>query len=164
MGPWLACYSWSSFTRDFADSCTAAEEFRFVLSGQLTTAGRVLNVIPGDFNRDGKLDLLVMTEPSPPKRVALDMTLYLSPPRGFGMYMAFDRSNRRLKNSSNLAESAPISLVSSTPAQPIAIDAGGMMKIDLLGFVPSASRAPQLVLWNNTRADPSVATGDFFQT
>lgn len=38
------------------------------------------------------------------------------------------------------------------------------MKIDLLGFVPSTSGTPQLVLWNNTRADPSVVTGDFFQT
>lgn len=94
-GTMVSCYSWTSFTRNFANSCTNVEEFRFVLSGQLTATGRILNVIPGDFNRDGKLDILVMTEPSPPNRVTLDMALYLSPPRGFGTFIAFGISNRR---------------------------------------------------------------------
>lgn len=146
------------------DSCTTAEEFQFVPSGQLTTKDRVLNVIPGDFNRDGKLDLLVMTEHSSRNGAVIDMALYLFPPRGFGKFVPSSDLSDSLENGLNLAETPPIKLASSTPAQPMTIDASGMMKIDLLGFMPSStSGTHQLVLWNNTRADPSVVKGEFFQ-
>lgn len=59
------------------------DSFQFILSGQVANTGTVVNVIPGDFNSNGKLDLLIMSE-STRNRAALDMQLYLEAPRGFG--------------------------------------------------------------------------------
>ncbi|KAF8319364.1 hypothetical protein DL93DRAFT_2124690 [Clavulina sp. PMI_390] len=117
------------------------EEFRFVASPPLTSSGKIVNAIPGDFDRDGKLDLLVMSE----SLGALDMSLYLGAPSGFSNEV--------------------VELVSAARAQPIPIDASGMMKIDLIGFLPSAGGSNSLILWNNTRVDrTSTNYDDFFKT
>lgn len=62
---------------------SSIDSFQFTLSGQIANAGTVVNAVPGDFNSDGKLDLLIMSESSR-NRAALDMQLYLEAPRGFG--------------------------------------------------------------------------------
>ncbi|GAA5933073.1 FG-GAP repeat domain-containing protein [Sporobolomyces koalae] len=96
----------------------------------------VTNVLPGDFNRDGKLDLLLMAQKNPSsdpnggwiKDKETRMAVYLQQPDG--------------------TYSLPYHLDSATLAQPIPLDATGTMMTSLLGFTPSSESNPQL--WLNT--------------
>jgi integrin alpha FG-GAP repeat containing protein 1 len=37
-------------------------KYRYTASQTLASSSKILNVVPGDFNHDGRLDLLVMSE------------------------------------------------------------------------------------------------------
>ncbi|KAL7415849.1 hypothetical protein BDY24DRAFT_380292 [Mrakia frigida] len=93
------------------------------------------NVVPGDFNYDGKLDLLVMLEHNEGwwnEASALEIQIYTQDENGH-----FNVN--------------PLELPSSTLAQPMVIDATGDLKPDLLGF-PSASKGEGdsvMKLWQN---------------
>ncbi|GAA5896345.1 hypothetical protein JCM8208_001852 [Rhodotorula glutinis] len=90
----------------------------------------VTNVVPGDFNYDGRVDLLVMGGSNPGgwwgSDDDIDMRVYLQHANGsFG---------------------EPLHVDSSVLAQPMPLDATGTLHTDLLGF-PAGSKTPQL--WKN---------------
>ncbi|GAA6047594.1 hypothetical protein JCM3770_001581 [Rhodotorula araucariae] len=90
----------------------------------------ITNVVPGDFNYDGRLDLLLMGGKNPGgwwgRDDDTDMQVYIQHANGsFGEPQAVDPSA--------LAQAMPI-------------DATGTMRTDLLGFTPG-SKSPQL--WRN---------------
>ncbi|KAK1216969.1 hypothetical protein PQX77_020372 [Marasmius sp. AFHP31] len=102
--------------------------FKYDKSGSFKHTNDVYNVVPGDFRRTGKLDLLVMSrsQTSGP----LDLSLYPALPEG-----GFDNV---------------ISIPSSSLSQPIPIDLNGDMKIDLLGMTPESQRGrAQFQGWEN---------------
>ncbi|BGO97546.1 hypothetical protein RTG_01521 [Rhodotorula toruloides ATCC 204091] len=102
----------------------------------------ITNVVPGDFDYDGKVDVLLMGGKNPGGWWGADetteMQVYLQ--RGDGSW------------------SEPYSIDSSALAQAMPIDATGDMRTDLLGL--STGSKPQLQLWNNTWA-ASNATNVF---
>lgn len=100
------------------------EKFIFQPSITLRHQQLIRNAVPGDFNNDGRLDLLVMNDAS---RGEIAMSLYFS--------------------SSTHGFDAAIEVPSSTSAQPFLIDSNGDMKIDLLG-ASSLSDQP-IALWKN---------------
>ena len=63
---------------------TRLDAFEFRSSYQLSLDRNIVNVVPADFNRDGRLDMLSMCESSTASS-ALDMLLYLGAEGGFGM-------------------------------------------------------------------------------
>ncbi|GAA5984638.1 hypothetical protein JCM11641_004548 [Rhodosporidiobolus odoratus] len=92
----------------------------------------VTNVVPGDFNYDGRLDVLLMGGKNPGgwwgNDEETEMLVYLQQPTGtFGEPHAVD---------------------SSSLPQPLALDATGNMRTDLLGFAAGEKSGPRL--WNNT--------------
>ncbi|GAA6012102.1 hypothetical protein JCM11491_001751 [Sporobolomyces phaffii] len=100
----------------------------------------VTNVVPGDYNRDGRLDVLLMGERHPgwagQRGGTTEMLVYLQSPEG-----------------GTFAE--PISLDAAALPQPIPLDATGMMTTSLLGFSPSSS-SPSPQLWlNDASVSPS---------
>lgn len=105
----------------------------------------VTNVVPGDYNYDGRLDLLVMGGANPGGWWGDDETVQMQVflQRNDGSFcQSFPASMPGLTS----APADPYAVNSSTLAQPIPFDATGDMRTDLLGFSPSTS-APQL--WNN---------------
>jgi len=62
------------------------EAYTFVNQASLLHRRKVLNVVPGDFTQDGRLDFLVMSQGSPSSQ--LDLQLYVALPEGgFGMHL-----------------------------------------------------------------------------
>lgn len=114
----------------------------------------VTNVVPGDFNRDGRLDLLVMGEQHPGWSKETDMLVYLQTPNGtFGEYQKFSVPPASFDaHASPFPQAAePESLDPASVPQPIPLDATGTMTTSLFGFSPSST--PQL--WLNTAAASS---------
>ncbi|KAF8920648.1 hypothetical protein CPB85DRAFT_1272345 [Mucidula mucida] len=107
---------------------TSCPSLRSVLGFLIIKAlSKDIQCVPGDFTHSGKLDLLVMSASSSSSK-AMDMFVYPALVTG-----GFDTN--------------PISIQSSTLAQPIPIDLDGDMKIDLLG-VPADS-TEKLQAWQN---------------
>ncbi|GAA6029384.1 hypothetical protein JCM8097_003650 [Rhodosporidiobolus ruineniae] len=92
----------------------------------------VTNVVPGDFNYDGRLDVLVMGGKNPGgwwgNDETTEMQVYIQQPDG--------------------SFSEPYKVDSSTLPQAVVLDATGDMRTDLLGFAAGSKGGPQL--WNNT--------------
>ncbi|GAA98182.1 uncharacterized protein L969DRAFT_93210 [Mixia osmundae IAM 14324] len=92
----------------------------------------ITNVVPGDYNYDGRLDVLLMGQSNPGgwfNSDELNLAAYLGQGQGaFGPAQV---------------------LPSSGLAQPIPIDASGNMTVDLLGSIAADASKPQL--WSNTR-------------
>ncbi|GJE88027.1 VCBS repeat-containing protein [Phanerochaete sordida] len=103
------------------------EAYTFVKSSTFMHRQKVLNVVPGDFTQDGKLDMLVMGQDH--SQVSLQVYLGL-PQGGFNL--------------------DPVSAPASAQAQPIPMDLNGDLKIDLVGTVPSAPSDGQFKVWRNT--------------
>lgn len=105
----------------------------------------VTNVVPGDFDYDGRLDLLVMTGHNPGgwwgKDSQTEMQLFLG------------ASNRSFDTSAK-GEIPPSSL-----AQPLVLDANGDMHADLLA-VP-AGNDQELRLWSNAWHDSTNSSQPF---
>ncbi|WFD37336.1 uncharacterized protein MJAP1_000280 [Malassezia japonica] len=90
---------------------------------------RVVNVVPADFNYDGRVDVLVMAEPvsRTPTAAPLSLLLWRSGEHGL--------------------DTAPMLLPGATHAHPLTLDATGDLHVDLLGH---AASAPQhLSIWRN---------------
>lgn len=64
----------------------AAEAFRYTASQSITVPSDVQNVVPGDFDRDGRLDLLVMSHSNEGwwggTHTRTSMDVYLGGPQG----------------------------------------------------------------------------------
>ncbi|GAA5911051.1 hypothetical protein JCM6882_006862 [Rhodosporidiobolus microsporus] len=95
----------------------------------------VVNVVPGDFNYDGKLDVLLMGGKNPGgwwgNDETTEMLVYLQQADG--------------------SFSDPHQIDSSTLPQPMPLDATGDMRTDLLGFAAAdGSKTTTPRLWNNT--------------
>lgn len=103
------------------------DDYTFVKSNSFRHPQKVLNVVPGDFTQDGKLDILVMAQ-ARSSQVSLQM--YAGLPQG-----GFDLN----------AVSAP----ASAQAQPIPMDMNGNLKIDLFGTVPGGSSDGEFKVWQN---------------
>ncbi|KAF8655798.1 hypothetical protein AX16_002884 [Volvariella volvacea WC 439] len=117
-------------------------DFTFQLAHTFKHPSKVLNVVPGDYTHNGKLDILVMSESQ--TRDTLDLAVYPALPAG-----GFDTSN-------------VLSVPSSATAQPLLVDINGDMKVDLLGMTPSSrddSQSPLKVwknVWNASEEDSSL--------
>ncbi|KAH8102947.1 integrin alpha N-terminal domain-containing protein [Cristinia sonorae] len=114
------------------------EAYTFTKSGSFYHPSKVVNVVPGDFTQDGKLDLLVVTEESSSRELGLQ--LYVGLPDG-----GFDPNF--------LTTSA------SAHSQPIPMDMNGDLKIDLFGATPSSSST--FKVWQNVW-NVSQPTGPVF--
>ncbi|GAA5874252.1 hypothetical protein JCM8547_007805 [Rhodosporidiobolus lusitaniae] len=94
----------------------------------------ITNVVPGDFDYDGKLDVLLMGGKNPGSWWSDDeethMQIHLQQADG--------------------SFSAPYSVDSSTLPQPMPLDATGDMRTDLLGFAYEDKKNSPPRLWNNT--------------
>ncbi|RUS28626.1 hypothetical protein BC938DRAFT_481655 [Jimgerdemannia flammicorona] len=103
----------------------------------------ITNVIPGDFNYDGRLDVLVMGQKdtgNPDSEIL--MRVYLGNGNdSFGAYIGF-------------SDSEYINVHSARKAQPIPFDANGDMKTDLVGY-RFGDDAPTVSVWKNL-ADPKT--------
>ncbi|EIE92252.1 hypothetical protein RO3G_17059 [Rhizopus delemar RA 99-880] len=87
----------------------------------------ITNVVPGDYNYDGHLDVLLMGQESPEKSSEIQMQIYLG-------------------NGNDTFESQPIKLPSAQGALPIVLDINGDMKTDILGY---SKETNQLSTWMN---------------
>lgn len=102
---------------------------------------KVINVVPGDFTQNGRLDLLVMSQSQSAGQ--LNLYLYLAHPEG-GL------------------DPNPLSLPPSTLSQPVAFDLNGDLRIDMLGITPSsASDTAPFRVWRNVW-NASQTTGPVF--
>ncbi|EIN08003.1 hypothetical protein PUNSTDRAFT_121158 [Punctularia strigosozonata HHB-11173 SS5] len=107
------------------------DDFMFRKSAQFRHPSKVYNVVPGDYTQDGRLDLLVMGKGDSDRQ--LGMSLYVGASGG-----GFERN--------------PLHVPPSTLVQPIAFDANGDMKIDLLGIDPissGSSSSHAVKFWQN---------------
>lgn len=101
---------------------------------------RIINVAPADLNRDGKLDLLVMSAKDPGSWWSDDHVVHLDAYLGQG--------------GGQFQE--PISLPSATQSQPMLFDGQGNMTVDLLGVSQDSSK---MTRWKNLGGD-----SELFQT
>lgn len=104
-------------------------EFTFKTASVFKHPENILNVVPGDFTQNGKLDLLVMSQSG--LKNQLNLFMYLAHPEG-GL------------------DTNPLSLPPSTQSQPIAFDLNGDLKIDMLGIPLSTANDPApFRVWQN---------------
>ncbi|KAJ1675725.1 hypothetical protein EV182_000713 [Spiromyces aspiralis] len=92
----------------------------------------IVNVVPGDFNYDGYIDLLVQAQSKPGNNQS-PVEMYLYP------------------NNGDLGFDDPIILDAATAAQPFVVDYNGDTRIDLLG-VPNANETDSdnpMAVWQN---------------
>ncbi|KAF8520193.1 hypothetical protein BU17DRAFT_46898 [Hysterangium stoloniferum] len=103
------------------------DEFLFKPSTSFRYQQPIANIVPGDFNNDGRLDLLVMSQGQTQDETAMAIC-FSDLHNGF---------------------TAPVQIPSSTTLQPILVDANGDMKFDLLGVPMSSNDGRSLKLWKN---------------
>ena len=113
---------------------TAAYTFKAAPDARPVTAPFVVtNVVPGDFDYDGRLDMLLMGQDSPAGWFS-DDELKMVMHRGIG------RGNFH----------PAVSVPSSHLQQPMLLDADGNMQVDMLGYPFSKdSKQQELKLWRN---------------
>ncbi|KAG1456295.1 hypothetical protein G6F56_006860 [Rhizopus delemar] len=100
----------------------------FVLASDQTSVTVYLwNHLPGDYNYDGHLDVLLMGEENPEKPDEIKMQIYLG-------------------NGNDTFEPEAIKLPSAKGALPIVLDINGDMKTDILGYSKETS---ELSTWIN---------------
>lgn len=122
------------------------ERFTYRTSSVFRHSQPVVNVVPGDFTQSGRLDLLVMSQPSP-SRDQLDLFLYRAVATG-GL------------------ETTPLSLPPSSASQPIPFDSTGNLRIDLLGISPSFDDQASFSTWKNVwnASQPNSAVYELTRT
>jgi len=126
---------------------------RYKPSHTLTTTRKIINVIPGDFNHDGRLDLLIMSEEKKgswwngeKSRTMIEVHLGAED-GGFREYHAHSAMKRVI----NDAGDDPWFLDPTTEVQGIVYDDGGSMKPSILAFEPDESGTGNGLLksWHN---------------
>ncbi|KAJ3332036.1 hypothetical protein HDU76_001494 [Blyttiomyces sp. JEL0837] len=121
-------YLWNRQSYQFEVSTKAQAQISTSDSSSSSGSIKIRNVVPGDFNRDGRLDVLLMGTSSK-NPAELIMSLHL----GNGADEFIEE----------------IKLPSSTLGQPILIDFYGNMSYDLLGY--TFKNPEQLSLWQITQ-------------
>ncbi|OWT41807.1 hypothetical protein C362_00168 [Cryptococcus neoformans Bt1] len=112
------------------------DKYKYIPSHTLSLSERIINVIPGDYNHDGHLDLLLMYDKSEgggwwgSKAERLGMGVYL----GGGPDGGFQEESWTL----------PLSV----PSQPMIYDADGSLRPSLLGYQPTET-GEDVVSWRN---------------
>ncbi|KAI8381145.1 uncharacterized protein BYT42DRAFT_565436 [Radiomyces spectabilis] len=100
----------------------------------------ITNIVPGDYNYDGKLDILIMGQDNPDRYPDGEIKLRI--------YMG---------NGNDTLNPEYKSLPSAKKALPMVLDVNGDMKTDLLGYAwNDGGNTPDLSMWINT-ADPTAA-------
>ncbi|WWC70229.1 uncharacterized protein I206_104179 [Kwoniella pini CBS 10737] len=114
------------------------EKFSFTSAHTLTLSSTISNIVPGDYNHDGHLDLLVMYVQNDDggwwgsKNEKLGMEIFLGGAEDGGF------------------QTASWKLDSSLPTQPIVFDADSSLKPSLLGLVPTEDKTDGLLrTWLN---------------
>ncbi|CAG8489897.1 1394_t:CDS:10 [Acaulospora colombiana] len=92
----------------------------------------ITNVLPGDYNYDGILDLLIMGQENPTGKNSKSDPLYMR------VYMGYDNSS---------FDSSYYNVPSSTVQQPIPLDFYGTMRTDLLGH--AYANSSYISVWKN---------------
>ncbi|ORX51249.1 hypothetical protein DM01DRAFT_176162 [Hesseltinella vesiculosa] len=100
----------------------------------IQTSDVIINVVPGDFNYDGLLDVMVMTQQSPGSSKEIKLTAYF----GNGID-GFDQHST--------------SLPSASDTMPMLVDLNGDMRLDVLGY--ASGNTQPLSAWINTGNDES---------
>ncbi|KAG0188719.1 hypothetical protein DFQ28_004447 [Apophysomyces sp. BC1034] len=90
----------------------------------------ITNIVPGDFNYDGKLDLLIMGQENPEKDTEIKMRLYTG-------------------NGNDTFYTDYFSLPSARRALPMVLDISGDMKPDILGYAWDNKDPAELSMWIN---------------
>lgn len=109
----------------------------------------ITNVVPGDYNYDGRLDLLLMGGKNPGgwwgDDETVEMAVYLQTTNGSfcTSLLSLFVTSELIAFSTALAQEVE----SSGPAQPMPFDATGTMRTDLLGMSSSSPSTPKL--WQN---------------
>ncbi|WVQ82354.1 hypothetical protein IAT38_004482 [Cryptococcus sp. DSM 104549] len=122
------------------------DKFQYIPSHTLTLSSAISNIVPGDFNHDGHLDLLVMYGSADDggwwggKTSRLGMEVFLGGGEGGNFQMD------------------PWTMPISIPAQPIIFDADGSLRPSLLGFHPGDTGVEGLVAWRNNGTGFSLET------
>ncbi|CAJ0845551.1 7606_t:CDS:10 [Entrophospora sp. SA101] len=105
----------------------------------------ITNVIPGDYNYDGNLDLLLMGQTNPSTIYRKNEPLYMR------VYFGYDNATFNLSYAD---------LESSYSQHPITFDFDGDMKTDLLGHYFSSTHDSKLFVWKNVYNE---STGTLFE-
>lgn len=122
--------------------------------------------MPADFNHDGRLDLLVMSEVDEGgwwnEVTELSLEIYTQNPEG-GFGQCHSRAARcpsslslslSTKVATLLDTDAPISLPRSTLVQPMVLDATGNLTPDLLGLLSTnKGKTSTFKLWQNSNGN-----------
>lgn len=131
------------------------DKYRYTPSHSLTKTTKILNVVPADFDHDGRLDLLIMSEERNGRwwggdKVTLDMDVHLQASDG-----SFGTSLPHVVPSMNTGEKlmdigeVTWTLDPTTDTQGIVFDADGSLKPSILGVQPQESGDGLLRLWHN---------------
>lgn len=121
----------------------------------------ITNVVPGDYNYDGRLDVLLMGQASPGSWTSSELKMVVYFGQGEGAFCAcFLPRLDRLFEKERTAEAHAVP--SSGLAQPMVLDANGDMRVDLLGVTTDSSAKPRL--WQNAWSTAPNATGEIFTT
>ncbi|KAI7897751.1 uncharacterized protein BX663DRAFT_481196 [Cokeromyces recurvatus] len=102
----------------------------------------ITNVVPGDYNYDGKLDVLLMGEQNPENNPTheIKMQIYIG-------------------NGNDTFEQEAIKLPSAYNALPIVLDVNGDMKTDILGYAENTNK---LSVWINEASTMSNDTTSLY--
>ena len=111
---------------------------RYKPSHTIASSSKILNVIPGDFDHDGRLDLLMMSEEKEGswwkgERSRLRMQVHLGAEGG-----GFRKSSTPIRTMLMVGE-GPWTLASSTEVQGLIFDHGGSLRPSLLALEPQES-------------------------
>jgi integrin alpha FG-GAP repeat containing protein 1 len=120
---------------------------RYKSSHTIASSSKIVNVIPGDFDHDGRLDLLVMSEEKEGswwkgEKSRIRMQVHLGD-EGSG----FRKSSPHIQTVLMEGED-PWTLDSSTEVQGLIFDHGGSLRPSLLAFEPQES-GNVLRSWHN---------------
>ncbi|KAI9301293.1 hypothetical protein BJ944DRAFT_257589 [Cunninghamella echinulata] len=124
------------------------ENFKFSpIANTIRQKTTITNIVPGDFNYDGNLDMLVMSQPNPGQSNSeIKLTLY------FG-------------NGNDSFDPQSIELPSARHVLPMILDLTGDMKLDILGYPWEENKElpiNQLATWMNMADDSTPINHTLF--
>ena len=114
------------------------DKSRYKPSHTIASSSKIVNVIPGDFDHDGRLDLLVMSEEKEGswwkgEKSSIRMQVHLGAEGG-----GFRKSSSHIQTMLMEGED-PWTLASSTEMQGLIFDHGGSLRPSLLALEPQES-------------------------
>lgn len=126
-----------------------AAAFKYQPGPEFSFDHDIVNVIPADWNGDGRLDLMVMTMAGSSggwwsgNDLHLDMTVLFTGPEGLGS------AGRQ-------------QLTASEPSQPFVFDDDGYLLPSLLGYYKTKSEGPRLMSWRNNGTSLNLADAPMY--